>query len=108
MAAVRGPICKFLIINTIYEGSTDHPVPTDVERDYNHSVDNEYKKLRDQAESEFRRRAELSHKSQEAYKSGDGGLAKQYSEQAKAHAQKGDEYNQAAADVSTVRFFWKI
>lgn len=79
-------------------------MPTDrgmgQERDYNHSVDTEYKNLRNKAESEFKRRAELAQQSQDAYKAGDGAQAKKYSEMAKEHAKKGDEYNQQAADVS--------
>lgn len=74
------------------------------DRDYNHAIDSEYKRLRTQAEQEFKRRTELSEQSQAAYKSGDGAEAKKLSELAKEHAKKGDGYNQQAADVSIIEY----
>ncbi|KAG5367007.1 Smr domain-containing protein [Yarrowia sp. B02] len=66
--------------------------------DYNHATDGEYKKLRDMAHKEYERRKELSQKSQQAYKSGDGAGAKQLSEEAKKHGEKMDQYNRQAAE----------
>lgn len=50
------------------------------------------------AQKEYKRRAELSEQSQQAYKSGDGAEAKRLSEKAKEHAQKMDEHNAKAAE----------
>lgn len=66
--------------------------------DYNHADDAEYKRLRDMAQKEYKRKAELSSQSQKAYQSGDGAEAKRLSEKSKEHAAKMDEYNAKAAE----------
>lgn len=71
---------------------------SDAVKDYNHAEDPQYKKLRDLAEKEYDRRKELADKSQSAYKSGDGASAKQFSEQAKQHEAKAEDYNRQAAE----------
>ncbi|VVT47363.1 uncharacterized protein SAPINGB_P001674 [Magnusiomyces paraingens] len=68
-----------------------------LERDYNHSVDTEYKHLRQLADQEFKKRSSLAEQSKQAYERGEKAEAKQLSDQSKEHARKGDEYNQQAA-----------
>ncbi|KAF5115458.1 hypothetical protein DV454_002292 [Geotrichum candidum] len=69
----------------------------DLTRDYNHSVDPEYKRLRDLAQREYELRREAVAQSKEAYNSGDGAEAKRLSEKGKQHGAKMDEYNAQAA-----------
>ncbi|KAI8131892.1 hypothetical protein DUD61_004464 [Geotrichum candidum] len=69
----------------------------DLTRDYNHSVDPEYKRLRDLAQREYELRLEAVAQSKEAYNSGDGAEAKRLSEKGKQHGAKMDEYNAQAA-----------
>ncbi|AAS53289.1 AFL083Cp [Eremothecium gossypii ATCC 10895] len=68
------------------------------DRDYNHATDGEYKRLRDLADQAFKKRAELSHQSQQAYKQGDGARAKELSEQAKRQLEAAERYNMQAAE----------
>ncbi|VEU20666.1 DEKNAAC101521 [Brettanomyces naardenensis] len=67
-------------------------------KDYNHATDSEYAQYRKLADVAYGKRAELSRKSQAAYKSGDGEKAKQYSEQAKQQAAEAEKYNGMAAE----------
>ncbi|AGO13075.1 AaceriAFL083Cp [[Ashbya] aceris (nom. inval.)] len=68
------------------------------DRDYNHATDDEYRRLRDLADQAFKKRAELSQQSQQAYKQGDGALAKDLSEQAKRQLEVAERYNMQAAE----------
>jgi len=61
-------------------------------------VEREYDRLRDLARAEAQKRGQAFEKSQEAYKSGDGAGAKQYSNQGKAHDAKMDDYNRQASE----------
>ncbi|KAJ5628032.1 hypothetical protein N7490_010260 [Penicillium lividum] len=71
-------------------------------RAFNHEqssdAEAEYDRLRDLARQEASKRGECFHKSQEAYSSGDGAGAKQYSEEGKAHGRKMEEYNKQASE----------
>lgn len=67
-------------------------------RDYNHATDGEYKRLRSEADRLFKKRQELSNKSQQAYKSGDKGRAHELSEEAKKVEHDADECNKRAAE----------
>lgn len=69
----------------------------DLSRDYNHSEDPEYKRLRDLAQREHELRGEAFAQSKEAYNNGDGAEAKRLSEKGKKHGVKMDEYNAQAA-----------
>ncbi|GIK04590.1 hypothetical protein Aspvir_008673 [Aspergillus viridinutans] len=54
--------------------------------------------LRDLARQEAAKRNSCFQRSQEAYSNGDGALAKELSEQGKAHGRKMDEYNKQASE----------
>lgn len=71
---------------------------TSDQRDYNHVSDAEYQKLRRLANQAFQRRKELSHESQQAYQNGEKELAHELSLKAKEEQEKGDRYNDQAAD----------
>ncbi|EAW22548.1 Smr domain-containing protein [Aspergillus fischeri NRRL 181] len=58
----------------------------------------EYDRLRDLARQEAAKRNSCFQRSQEAYSNGDGALAKELSEQGKAHGRKMDEYNKQASE----------
>ncbi|KAK9461059.1 uncharacterized protein V1516DRAFT_695778 [Lipomyces oligophaga] len=83
--------------------STDGPIyhsPFKPQRDYNHSDDAEYKRLRGLAENEYKAKSRCLKDSQDAYHSGDGAGAKEFSNRAKEHDRLMDQYNaQAAAFV---------
>lgn len=66
-------------------------------RDYNHATDSDYKRLRDQANSLYDKRNQLSLQSQQAYKRGDKEQAHQLSEQAKQAVAQAEEYSKQAA-----------
>ncbi|KAL2855829.1 hypothetical protein BJY01DRAFT_203809 [Aspergillus pseudoustus] len=71
-------------------------------RAFNHSQSNdaeaEYDRLRDLARQEAAKRGSCFQRSQEAYSNGDGALAKELSEQGKAHGRKMEEYNRQASE----------
>ncbi|GFF26449.1 Smr domain protein [Aspergillus lentulus] len=71
-------------------------------RAFNHDqsadAEAEYDRLRDLARQEAAKRNSCFQRSQEAYSSGDGALAKELSEQGKAHGRKMDEYNKQASE----------
>ncbi|KAL2869282.1 Smr domain-containing protein [Aspergillus lucknowensis] len=71
-------------------------------RAFNHAqstdAEAEYDRLRDLARQEAAKRGSCFQRSQEAYSSGDGALAKELSEQGKAHGRKMDEYNRQASE----------
>ncbi|KAJ5938017.1 hypothetical protein N7454_004359 [Penicillium verhagenii] len=71
-------------------------------RAFNHEqssdAEAEYDRLRDLARQEATKRGNCFHQSQEAYSSGDGAGAKQYSEEGKAHGRKMEEYNKQASE----------
>lgn len=73
------------------------------ERDYNHAVDGEYQRLRGLAEEARKKRQQLSHESQEAYKQGDGARAHQLSEKAKVQQRLVDQHNMEAAEYVFVQ-----
>ncbi|KAK9453906.1 hypothetical protein V1511DRAFT_503553 [Dipodascopsis uninucleata] len=73
------------------------PSPFKPGRDYNHSDDREYKRLRDLANTEFKARSRYYDEAHAAYERGDGAEAKRLSEKAKEHAKKMDDYNAQAA-----------
>lgn len=62
------------------------------------STEKEYDRLRDLAHAEGDKRRALSEKSQQAYKAGDGAAAKSFSNEAKEHERKMDDYNRQASD----------
>jgi DNA-nicking Smr family endonuclease len=66
--------------------------------DYNHATDSEYKRLRDEADRLYKKRLDLSHQSQQAYKSGDKAKAKQLSDELKQVAEEAEEKNIQAAE----------
>lgn len=70
--------------------------PTD--RDYNHATDDTYSNLRNKASKLYDQRNELSKKSQQAYKSGDGQKAHELSVESKEILAKAERYNQQAAE----------
>ncbi|RHZ69049.1 hypothetical protein CDV55_105945 [Aspergillus turcosus] len=71
-------------------------------RAFNHDqstdAEAEYDRLRDLARQEAAKRNSCFQRSQEAYSNGDGALAKELSEQGKAHGRKMDEYNKRASE----------
>jgi DNA-nicking Smr family endonuclease len=71
-------------------------------RAFNHDqsadAEAEYDRLRDLARQEAAKRNSCFQRSQEAYSNGDGALAKELSEQGKAHGRKMDEYNKQASE----------
>ncbi|KAL5364057.1 smr family protein [Aspergillus floccosus] len=71
-------------------------------RAFNHEQSNdaeaEYDRLRDLARQEASKRNSCFQRSQEAYTSGDGAMAKELSEQGKAHGRKMEEYNKQASE----------
>ncbi|KAH3667104.1 hypothetical protein WICMUC_005451 [Wickerhamomyces mucosus] len=60
--------------------------------------DPQYRKFRDLADQAYKKRQELSNKSQQAYKQGDGKLAHQLSEDAKKQLKIAEDYNFKAAE----------
>lgn len=72
-------------------------------RDYNHAEDKEYQRLRGLAEEARKKRQQLSHESQEAYKQGDGARAHQLSEKAKVQQRLIDQHNMEAAEYVFVQ-----
>ncbi|KAL4977379.1 hypothetical protein BDW66DRAFT_39540 [Aspergillus desertorum] len=71
-------------------------------RAFNHPQSNdaeaEYDRLRDLARQEAVKRNSCFQRSQEAYASGDGAAAKEFSELGKAHGRKMEEYNRQASE----------
>lgn len=71
-------------------------------RAFNHSASNdaeaEYDRLRDLARSEGNKKRDCFARSQQAYSSGDGALAKSLSEQGKRHQAQQDAYNRQASE----------
>ncbi|QID88240.1 hypothetical protein GRS66_010949 [Saccharomyces pastorianus] len=70
-----------------------HPV-----RDYNHSTDQEYQRLRKLADDAYKKRDQLSHESQTAYQQGDKKSAHELSEKSKAQLKVAEDYNMQAAE----------
>lgn len=66
-------------------------------RDYNHATDNEYKRLRDEADRLYKKRNQLSQQSQNAYKSGDKQKAHELSEESKKLLNQAEDANMKAA-----------
>ncbi|KAL2006625.1 hypothetical protein VTN00DRAFT_9293 [Thermoascus crustaceus] len=66
--------------------------------DQNREVEEEYDRLRDLARQEAAKRGSCFERSREAYENGDGALAKELSEQGKAHGRKMEEYNRQASE----------
>ncbi|KAI9372586.1 hypothetical protein BJX61DRAFT_506488 [Aspergillus egyptiacus] len=64
----------------------------------NNDAEAEYDRLRDLARQEAAKRGDCFQRSQEAYTSGDGALAKELSEKGKAHGRKMEEYNKQASE----------
>ncbi|PGH13917.1 hypothetical protein AJ79_03332 [Helicocarpus griseus UAMH5409] len=71
-------------------------------RAFNHEqsqdVEAEYDRLRDAARREAAQRGSCFERSRNAYENGDGQLAKELSEQGKAHGRKMEEYNKQASE----------
>lgn len=67
-------------------------------RDYNHSTDEEYQRLRKKAEEAYKKREQLSHESQTAYQRGDKKLAHELSERSKAQLKIAEDFNMQAAE----------
>ncbi|KAE8147719.1 DUF1771-domain-containing protein [Aspergillus avenaceus] len=71
-------------------------------RAFNHEqsgdAEAEYDRLRDLARQEAQKRGSCFQRSQEAYSDGDGAMAKELSEQGKAHGRKMEEYNKQASE----------
>ena len=72
---------------------TQNPV-----RDYNHSTDKEYQRLRKLADEAYKKRDQLSHESQTAYQQGDKKLAHELSEKSKSQLKVAEDYNMQAAE----------
>ncbi|CAI4903762.1 CKB_collapsed_G0053520.mRNA.1.CDS.1 [Saccharomyces cerevisiae] len=72
---------------------TQNPV-----RDYNHSTDEEYQRLRRLADEAYKKRDQLSHESQTAYQQGDKKLAHELSEKSKAQLKTAEDFNMQAAE----------
>ncbi|POR36077.1 Smr domain-containing protein C11H11.03c [Tolypocladium paradoxum] len=64
----------------------------------NDDVEREYDRLRDMARAEADKRNSCFDRSRNAYKSGDGALAKELSNQGKQHDQRMDDYNRQASE----------
>ncbi|KAK2807923.1 hypothetical protein FQN50_005165 [Emmonsiellopsis sp. PD_5] len=71
-------------------------------RAFNHAqsqdAEAEYDRLREAARHEAAQRGSCFERSRHAYESGDGQLAKELSEQGKAHGRKMEEYNKQASE----------
>ncbi|KAE8167176.1 hypothetical protein BDV40DRAFT_295764 [Aspergillus tamarii] len=71
-------------------------------RAFNHEqssdAEAEYDRLRGLAREEAQKRNSCFHRSQEAYSEGDGAMAKELSEQGKAHGRRMAEYNKQASE----------
>ncbi|QHS76541.1 Smr domain-containing protein SPAR_P00760 [Saccharomyces paradoxus] len=67
-------------------------------RDYNHSTDEEYQRLRKLADEAYKKREQLSHESQTAYQRGDKKLAHELSEKSKAQLKIAEDFNMQAAE----------
>ncbi|CAN3372101.1 hypothetical protein DIURU_000407 [Diutina rugosa] len=67
-------------------------------QDYNHATDGEYKRLRDEADRLYQKRAELSRQSQQAFKQGDKQRAKQLSDESKQVLSQAEDKNFEAAN----------
>ncbi|KAH6694139.1 smr domain-containing protein [Plectosphaerella plurivora] len=61
-------------------------------------TEREYDRLRDLARAEAEKRNSCYDRSQEAYRSGDGGAAKALSNEGKQHASRMDDYNRQASE----------
>ncbi|EJS41466.1 YPL199C [Saccharomyces arboricola H-6] len=70
-----------------------HPV-----KDYNHSTDQEYQRLRKLADEAYKKRDQLSHQSQTAYQQGDKKSAHELSEKSKAQLKIAEDLNMQAAE----------
>ncbi|KAL1969422.1 hypothetical protein VTN77DRAFT_8860 [Rasamsonia byssochlamydoides] len=72
------------------------------QRAFNHEhsrdIEAEYDRLRDLARQEAAKRNSCFERSRQAYENGDGALAKELSEQGKAHGRKMEEYNRQASE----------
>ncbi|KAK2764331.1 hypothetical protein FQN54_009024 [Arachnomyces sp. PD_36] len=66
--------------------------------DQHQDAEQEYDRLRDLARQEASKRGSCFDRSRHAYESGDGALAKELSEEGKAHGRKMDEYNKQASE----------
>ncbi|CAI4052891.1 hypothetical protein SKDZ_16G0780 [Saccharomyces kudriavzevii ZP591] len=73
--------------------ATQHPV-----RDYNHSTDQEYQRLRKLADEAYKKRDQFSHESQTAYQQGDKKSAHDLSEKSKAQLKIAEDLNMQAAE----------
>ncbi|KAL6942382.1 hypothetical protein ACO0QE_003557 [Hanseniaspora vineae] len=69
-------------------------------RDYNHSTDAEYKRLRNLANEAYDKRSKLSQQSQQEFKSGNKEKAHELSVQAKEQMNIADQYNMQAAEYA--------
>ncbi|TDZ18617.1 Smr domain-containing protein [Colletotrichum orbiculare MAFF 240422] len=73
-------------------------------RAFNHAdnddddVEREYDRLRDLAREEANKRNSCFERSQQAYQSGDGGAAKELSNEGKRHAQRMEDFNRQASE----------
>lgn len=67
-------------------------------QDYNHATDGEYKRLRDEADRLYQKRAELLRQSQQAFKQGDKLRAKQLSDELKRVLEQAEDKNFEAAN----------
>ncbi|KAJ5806644.1 uncharacterized protein N7503_004246 [Penicillium pulvis] len=75
-----------------------HLGPRAFNHDQSSDAEAEYDRLRDLARQEASKRGACFQKSQDAYSSGDGAGAKQYSEEGKAHGRKMEDYNRQASE----------
>ncbi|KAJ5901950.1 hypothetical protein N7495_002478 [Penicillium taxi] len=75
-----------------------HLGPRAFNHDQSQDAEQEYDRLRDLARQEASKRGSCFEQSKEAYSSGDGGRAKQLSEEGKAHGRKMEEYNKQASE----------
>ncbi|KAL3232810.1 Uncharacterized protein RNJ44_04726 [Nakaseomyces bracarensis] len=66
--------------------------------DYNHSVDNEYQRLRSKANMAMNRRKEMADESQLAYQAGQKDKAHEFSVKSKEYQAEADDWNRQAAE----------
>ncbi|KAL1953444.1 hypothetical protein VTO42DRAFT_2822 [Malbranchea cinnamomea] len=67
--------------------------------EHNSDIEAEYDRLRAAAQRQAELRGSCFERSRAAYQSGDGALAKELSEQGKAHGRKMEEYNKQASEL---------
>ncbi|KAJ5091532.1 Smr domain protein [Penicillium alfredii] len=75
-----------------------HMGPRAFNHDQSRDAEEEYDRLRNLARQEASKRNSCFQRSQDAYSSGDGAGAKQFSEEGKAHGRKMDDYNKQASE----------